>query len=195
MTDGQNEVASQNPSTIPKQPCDGTCGRHDDEEPPTLESENKQQALQAGEIVRDPLHPCCDCPVYQDGYLNTPICELCRTNPEPDANLEIERLAKWISETLAEIVVVDSDRRRDGLPMNDAAFLVRVAVAASDVNNDCCRLMWRLLPPDAETLSGELSVEHTLGGQTEDEQYARVLDARAKFEAIADRRNAAEGGQ
>ena len=48
MTDGQAEVASQNPSTIPKQPCDGTCGRHDEEEPPTLESESRQAARQMG---------------------------------------------------------------------------------------------------------------------------------------------------
>ncbi len=53
--------------------------------------------------------------------------------------------------------------------MNDAAFLLRTAVAASDLNDDIERLLSLLDQPDAETLSGELGVGHTLdqGGQTE----------------------------
>ncbi len=61
MTDGQTEVAAT--QNADAQPCDGTCGRHDDEEPPTLESENQQLARQMGSDnpplgVADPR----DCP-------------------------------------------------------------------------------------------------------------------------------------
>ncbi len=88
MTDGQTEVGAQDVNTLPKPPCDGTTGH--------AEADLKRQARQAGEIVRDPLHPCRGCHVYRDDCLGTPICELCRTNPEVaiSATRAIERLAK-----------------------------------------------------------------------------------------------------
>lgn len=166
MTDGQTETAaSQDVSTLPKQPGDGTCGRHDDEEPPTLESENKQQARQAGEIVHDPTRPCCDCSIYRDGNLNNNSdCELCRINPEPDPNTAVFRVVQWLRQALNTIDESDRFRILTHRPLTDSVFQIEIKQALTNFNNDGERLVSLLFQPDAETLSGELSVGETLKG-------------------------------
>ena len=169
MTDGQTETAaSQDPSTLPKQPSDGTCGRHDDEEPPTLESENKQQARQAGEVVHDPIHPCCGCLIYQAGRLNTDgDCELCRINPEPDPDAAVFRTVQWLRASLNVIDNLDRIRVLLREPLTHREYQAAIKQALTNFNNDGERLVSLLFQPDAETLSGELGVGETLkeGGQ------------------------------
>ncbi len=124
----------QNPSTIPEQPCHDTCDH--------AERELRRQARQAGEIVHDPLHPCCDCTIYEDGDLNSNgDCELCRTNPEPDPDNVVLRPIQWLHRALDTIAAADRARTLLCKPLTDLTFQKQIKQALTDLNDDVERLV------------------------------------------------------
>ncbi len=162
MTDAQSEL-----DTLPKQPCDGTCGCHDDEEPPTLESESQQQARQAGEITDE-----------VDNSLET-------LDSVAYANLENAKSLRSVVDLLFY-----GGRCGDDLNRRFAEKISKLI----GINHDLDEALDRLdpCPVDAETLSDELSVGPTLkqGGQTEGDKMAEqryFVDVRGGCIAVRDR--------
>ncbi len=143
MSDGQSEVDGvQNVDTLPKQPCDGTCGCHDEEEPPTLESESQQQAMQAGEITDE-----------VDDSMET-LESVAETNVE-----NAEALRNVVDDPLY------GGHHGDDLRRQYAEKISKLI----GINHDLDEALDRLdpCPVDAETLSDVVSVGPTLkqGGQ------------------------------
>ncbi len=150
----------QKASTIPNQPCDGTCNRHDEEEPPTLESENKRQAYQAGE-VNDEV----------DDTLET-LESVAAANVRNATTLF---LAVDLLTLAGQPGLIGDDLKRQ--------FAEKISELIG-VNHELDEALDRLDPCPgkiADELSGELSVGHTLaeGGQTVEESdvNAELLDA------------------
>ena len=127
------------------------------------EDEMRAKAYQAGEIVCDSLHPCSNCGVYRDGELNNdPACSVCRINPEPDQDQEVDRLVHWLGMSLRAIKGADAARRRRRRGYDDPMFQADVKQPTHDFNNDGEQLVSLLYQPSAEELAGELGVAQTI---------------------------------
>lgn len=107
-----------------------------------VEDQARVDARLAGDSPLGAYDKCMGCP----GALHGQACDMCRDNPEPDPDREIDRILTWLSATLNIIDVADLDRRRSGRPI-DEAMRVRCAVALSDIIDDVGRLETLLSGP------------------------------------------------